>query len=439
MTVMIGQGTTLVAGITPMTLQVQAGDPDAQQTQLKLVSGNSAISVDASKLGGSLAASFEFRDEHLTQTRTEIDRLAMVISSTLNDSQADGLDLNGLQGANIFTDINSIQLQQSRVMVPSSNIGTTQPQVIINDVSLLPTDEFEVRFEGGNFTLYNLTTGDTENLGGQGASVPASAPAGTHTSKYGFSFIETGGSLQAGDKFTIIPTKNSAAVMEVTLTDGNAIAASSAVDITPSDNNVSAGSIDIVDMFDPVNAQAAMPMRIDIFEDAFGVFTYTITDNSNTTSAPISYTPPSQVIDLPPLPSTATFQVEISGKPSGTGPNAPEQFFIGDAFGVGNGNHAVAMAKTQEVGVTNGGKETFSKSLAVSTSVVGAKASNAELSADTAQALFTQAYNRNQSTSGVNLDEEAANLLKFQQAYQAASQIISTANTIFDTILAAVR
>ena len=97
------------------------------------------------------------------------------------------------------------------------------------------------------------------------------------------------------------------------------------------------------------------------------------------------------------------------------------------------------MAKTQEKGVTDGGEETFSQSLATSTAVVGAKASNASLVADTAQALYTQAYNRNQATSGVNLDEEAANLLKFQQAYQAASQIISTANTIFDTILAAVR
>ncbi|MDX2369217.1 MAG: flagellar basal body rod C-terminal domain-containing protein, partial [Colwellia sp.] len=101
--------------------------------------------------------------------------------------------------------------------------------------------------------------------------------------------------------------------------------------------------------------------------------------------------------------------------------------------------NAVAMAKTQEQGVTNGNKETFNQSLGISTSKAGSKASNAELVADTAQALFTQAFNRNQATSGVNLDEEAANLLKFQQAYQAASQIISTANTLFDTILAAVR
>ena len=436
MTVMIGQGTTLVAGITPMTLQVNAGDPDAQKTELRLVSGGSSVALKGSTLGGSLAANFEFRDEHLSQTRTEIDRLAMAISSTLNDSQASGLDLNELQGANIFTDINTTQLQQGRVSAHSGNSGNTQAQITITDVSKLTTDEYEIRFDGTNFMLNNLTSGTSENLG------PPGVPSGTHTPSpdLGFSFVETStGALQVGDTFTINPTKNSAALMQTTLTDGNAIAASTAVDITPSDNNVSAGAIDIVDMFDPENAQAAMPMRIDVSEDALGAFTYTITDNTNTTSAPISYTPPSQVINLPPSPSTAAFQVEISGTPSGSGPNAPEQFFIGDAFGVGNGNHAVAMAKTQEVGVTNGGKETFSKSLAVSTSVVGSKASNANLTADTAQALFTQAYNRNQATSGVNLDEEAANLLKYQQAYQAASQIISTANTLFDTILSAVR
>ncbi|PCI56634.1 MAG: flagellar hook-associated protein FlgK [Gammaproteobacteria bacterium] len=436
MTIMVGQGITLVAGITPLTIAVQAGDPDALQTELRLVGPNGSVGIDGSKLGGSLGASIEFRDEHLSQTRAEIDRLAMAISSTLNDSQASGLDLNGVQGANIFTDINSIQLQQGRVLAHSSNSNGTQAQVMINDVSKLTTDEFEVRFDGPNFTLVNLTSGVSSDLGLPGSGTPA----GTHTSSpdYGFSFVETG-TPALGDTFTIIPTKNSASLMQTTLTDGNAIAASSAVQITPSTHNISDGKIAIVDMFDPVNAQAAMPIRIDVLEDGSGNFSYTITDNTNTTSAPILYTPPSQLINLPASPLTATFQIEISGEPSGSGPNAPEQFFIGDAFGVGNGANAVTMAKTQEQGVTNGNKETFSQSLGISTAKVGSKASNAELTADTAQALFTQAFNRNQATSGVNLDEEAANLLRFQQAYQAASQIISTANTIFDTILAAVR
>ena len=439
MTVMIGQGTTLVAGITPMTLRVTAGDPDAQKTQLSLVSNNSSVAIKASTLGGSLGASFEFRDEHLTQTRTEIDRLAMAISFTLNDSQASGLDLNGLQGANIFTDINSTELQQGRVLVPASNTGTTQAQVTINDVSLLPTDEFEVRFDGTDFTLYNLTSGASENLGAPGAGVPA----GTHTPTspdYGFSFVETGVPV-AGDTFTIIPTKDSAALMKTTLTDGNAIAASTAIAVTPSSNNVSEGKVEITNVINPVAAQG-YNVTVDVYESAPGTFSYRVYDTATPPPAPTiaagTYAPGASVlIDIPA--GTPDFQIEISGDLVGSGTNARETFTLGDAFGVGNGNNAVVMAKTQEVGVTNGGRETFSKSLAVSTAVVGAKASNADLTADTAQALFTQAYNRNQATSGVNLDEEAANLMKFQQAYQAASQIISTANTLFDTILAAVR
>tara|TARA_R110001592_G_scaffold62911_2_gene192595 strand:+ start:418 stop:2412 length:1995 start_codon:yes stop_codon:yes gene_type:complete len=439
MTVMVGQGTTLVAGITPLTLQVKAGDPDAKKTQLSLVSSNSSVALNGTTLGGSLAASFEFRDQHLNQTRTEIDRLAMAVSSTLNDSQASGLDLNGLQGANIFTDINATQLQQGRVLAPASNAGTTQAQVTINDVSLLPTDEFEVRFNGTDFTLVNLTTGGSENLGAPGAG----APAGTHTPSspdYGFSFVETGVPV-AGDTFTIVPTKNSAGLMKATLTDGNAIAASTAIAVTPSSNNVSDGKIEITNVINPVAARA-YDVTVDVYESAPGTFSYRVYDTSSPPPLPTiaagSYAAgASAVIDIPA--GTPDFQIEITGDLVGSGTNARETFTLGDAFGVGNSNNAVAMAKTQEVGVTNGGKETFSESIAVSTSVVGGKASNADLVADTAQALYTQAYNRNQATSGVNLDEEAANLLKFQQAYQAASQIISTANTIFDTILAAVR
>jgi flagellar hook-associated protein 1 FlgK len=439
MTIMIGQGTTLVAGVTPMTLQVNAGNPDPKKTQLSLVSGKSSVALNSSTLGGSLAASVEFRDQHLTQTRAEIDRLAMAISSTLNDNQANGLDLNGLQGANIFTDINSTQLQEGRVQEHSSNTGTTQAKVAINDVSLLPTDEFEVRFDGTDFTLHNLTSGGSENLGPAGSGTPA----GTHTPTspdYGFSFIETGTPV-AGDTFSVIPTKNSAALMKATLTDSNAIAASGAISVTASTNNVSDGKIEITEMHNPVAARA-YDVTVDVYESAPGTFSYRVYNTATPPPAPSiaagTYASGgSALIDIPAV--NPDFQIEINGDLVGSGANARETFTIGDAFGVGNSQNAVVMAKTQEVGVTNGGKETFNQSLATSTSIVGSKASNAELSADTAQALYTQAYNRNQATSGVNLDEEAANLLKYQQAYQAASQIISTANTIFDTILAAVR
>lgn len=431
MTVMVGQGTTLVAGITPLSVTVVSGDPDPLQSELKLVGPNSTVAMQGSSLGGALAAKFDFRDNDLQQLRSEVNRLAAGIASTLNDAQSNGLNLSQSQGGNLFTDLNTTQLQQGRVLASADNSGNLQARVNISDISQIPTDEFEIRFDGANYQMTNLTDNSTVTLG-----TPGSGPFAT---AHGFEFIEDSGTPSTNDTFLIRPTENSAALMDVTLSDGSGFATSSAVGITPSDNNISSGKVELVNMLDPVGARAAMPMRIDILENPVGTFNYTFTDSSNVTSAPIPYSPTAQTIDLPPSPATALFQVEISGMPSGSALHAPEQFFIDDAYGLGNATNATAMALTQEQSVLNGGKETFSQSIAISASDVGSKASSAALNADTSQALFTQAFNRNQATSGVNLDEEAANLLKYQQAYQAASQIISTANTIFDTLLAAAR
>ena len=430
MTVMIGNGSTLVAGTTALSVAISAGDPDPLQTQISLVGTNSSAALNPASLGGSLTAKFEFRDEHLKQTRSEVNRLAMAISEKLNSIQQQGLDLNQQQGANLFTDINSSLLQDSRVLTSNSNNGTLTAQVEIVDIALIPTDEFEITYDGSDYVMTNLNNGSTETL-------TFTAP-NTYSTNQGFNFISTGGVIATDDSFIIRPSENSAALMEMVLTDGKGLAASSAVQITPSSNNVSAGTIEISQVYDPVNARVDMDMSVEILENPPGTYTYTVTDNLGTTSAPQSYTPPSQMIDLP-LTGTSTFQVEIKGMPAGLAPNAPEAFNFTDAFGVGNGTNALALALSQEQNILNGNSETFTQSLSITTSVVGSKASSATLIADTAEALRTQAYNRNQSTSGVNLDEEAANLIKFQQAYQASSQIISVANTIFDTLLAAAR
>jgi flagellar hook-associated protein 1 FlgK len=448
MSVMLGQGTTLVAGITSLTIEVEAGDPDPLKTSLRLIGPNSSVAIDGGKLGGTVGAIFEFREQHLSQTRSEIDRLAMAISSTLNDNQASGLDLNGQQGINIFTDINTTTLQQGRIAAPSSNTGNLIAQINVTDVALLPTEQFEVRLSAGEFIMTNLTDGSSINLGAPGG------PGTAHSTPFGFDFVENTGAASPDDSFIITPAKNSAALMDVTITNASAIAASSAIAVTPSSNNISDGAINITAVNDPQAARnystiTNSGLTVDVFESPppavpgatfeFRVYNAATPPPATPITTGTYAAGSTAVIDLPPSPAAPAFQLEISGQLTGAGTNARETFTINDAFGVGNGSNALAMAKTQEQGVTNGNSESFSQSLSISTSKVGSSASNAELVADTAQALYNQAFNRNQATSGVNLDEEAANLLKFQQAYQAASQIISTANTIFDTILSAVR
>jgi flagellar hook-associated protein 1 FlgK len=440
MTVMIGNGATLVAGITALTVGVKAGDPDPLKTELQLIGPNSNIALNGARLGGSLAAKFEYRDEHLPKARNEVNRLAMAVSQTLNQAQSEGLDLNGQQGRNIFTDINSATLENSRVLAPSSNAGNLQASVTITDVSLVPTDEFDITYDGADYIMTNKVDGSTTNLGAPGA--------GTYATPFGFEFNEVAGAPVTDDSFTIRPTENSAALINVTLTDGKGIAASSAVEALPSDNNVSDGSVNIINVTDPVTARAFTngtnaSLTVDVYESAPGTFDYRVYDAANPPPAPTLATGSfaagsSAVVDMPPLPAAAAFQIEIGGLPTGQGALAREEFTISDVFGTGNGSNASKIALTQEQQIIEGGSQSFSQSLAITTSDIGSKASSAELVANTAEALFTQAYNRNQSTSGVNLDEEAANMIKFQQAYQASSRIISVANTIFDTLLAAV-
>ncbi len=428
LTVMIGNGTTLVSGKTAMAVEVKSGDPDPNQTSLELVSGSTRLVLDQTKVGGELGAKYQYRDENLKQARADIDRIATAISYTFNDLQAEGLDLNGQQGTDIFTDVNSTTLVQGRMQEFADNTGSLVGEIHITDLTQLSSDEFEIEYDGANYQLLNLNTGSTTTLGAAGA--------GPFATTFGFEFVEGAGAPTAGDKFLVRPGENSASLMAQVLTNGEGIAASSAIEVTASDDNVSAGNVQITNVTDPITAQANAPLRVEVLESPAGTYTYNIyNDNTNALLQTGAHTPPQTVV----AGFAGAFDIEINGDLSGLAPNAPETFIINDAFGLGNGSNAFVMADTKEQGVINNGRETFNQNLAISTAKVGTDAKSAELVADTADALYTQSYNRNQEVKGVNLDEEAANLLKFQQAYQASSRIVSVASEIFDTLLAAAR
>lgn len=185
LTVMIGNGTTLVSGQTAMAVEVKSGDPDPNQTSLELVSGSTRLVLDKTKVGGELGAKFQYRDENLKQARADIDRIATAISYTFNDLQAQGLDLNGQQGTDIFTDVNSTTLVQGRMQEFADNTGSLVGEIHITDLTQLSSDEFEIEYDGANYQLLNLNTGSTTTLGAPGAGPFATA--------FGFEFVEGAG------------------------------------------------------------------------------------------------------------------------------------------------------------------------------------------------------------------------------------------------------
>ncbi len=110
----------------------------------------------------------------------------------------------------------------------------------------------------------------------------------------------------------------------------------------------------------------------------------------------------------------------------------------GATAGVANNENALAMAQLQSDKTMSGGTLSFAESYNRAVSTVATRTMQAEVGKQTQEGLLNQVQLRFDSVSGVNLDEEAANLIKFQQSYQAASQIISVSNTVFNALINAV-
>ncbi len=118
---------------------------------------------------------------------------------------------------------------------------------------------------------------------------------------------------------------------------------------------------------------------------------------------------------------------------------APDPADPDDTTGEGDNRNALKLADLQKALTLAGGTASLSDAYGQLVTRIGTRTQAARSDADTQAALFNQAQQRRDSVSGVNLDEEAAALLKYQQAYQAAAQVIATANQMFQTLLDATR
>ncbi len=158
---------------------------------------------------------------------------------------------------------------------------------------------------------------------------------------------------------------------------------------------------------------------------------YTVTDGTNSTT--IAYDPVSDSGKTVSLSAPfVALTVTLSGVPEDT-----DQFTIGNSTAVGDNRNALALANLQTQKVLASGTQSLADAYNILVSDVATRTNRADINRQTQQGLLEQVQARFDSVSGVNLDEEAANLIRYQQAYQAASQIITVSNTVFNTLLAA--
>ena len=418
--VMFGNSVMLVSGEVAMQLDTQTGNPYPTEPDLTYTLGGSVLKLDGTKLGGQLGALFDFRENTLLPASQQLGKMALGVSNAFNSQQAKGLDLTGNVGQNIFTDINDPTYASSRVAAFTQNTGSANLSVALTDVGALSGNSYRLNYDGTNYQLTNLQTGEQSALTLNGSQLQGAN---------GFVVNIDSGTMAAGDRFEIRPTGNAAGLINVEMTDPKGIAAAGA--FTAAASNSGDTQISLVS----IDNRAAANFPVDGSELTYTIDssvvppTYQAADSTGTVISTGTAT-----AGTPPQISDNGFTFELNTLSGGT-----DSFTFDLSGAAGDNSNVIAMAKFSDSKLMNNGTSTLDDIYQQAKLEIGSQTKASEVRMNSAQSIFDQATTRVESESGVNLDEEASNLLKFQQAYQASARVMTTANTIFDTLFNAVR
>lgn len=403
--VYIGNGQPLVVGTTAATLTTTPNAYDPSRNDLLLESANGSANVTSSMSGGTLGGMLDFRSQVLDPAQSTLGLISIGIANAVNQQQSVGVDLNGNPGQPMFA-VGGAQVQTN-----ANNAGSATLAVTRSSVAGLTGSNYVLQDTAGGWTLSNATTGSNVPLTGAGtAASPFQAD--------GLSIVVSG-TATAGDKFLIQPTAGATAGLNVLLTDPAQIAAASPITASVGSTNTGTATIAGGTVVDPANAQLKTPATIQFLTAT----TYSINGTGSYT-----YTSGQPI-------AANGWQVTVTGSPA-TG----DKFTVGyTTANTGDNSNALKLAAVLDQPTLNGGKDSVNATLNGFIGNLGTVTKQAQNDSAAQQAVNTSATQSLSNVSGVNLDEEAANMLQFQQAYQAAAQLIGVASTLFNSMLQAVR
>lgn len=415
----IGSGQSLVTGTTAFSLALQNDPNDPTQKNVAYAIGGAYIPIPSASLqnGGALGGLLAFRNNSLNSAQNALGRVALGLAQTVNNQNRLGQDLNGVLGGNFF----SIASTSPTIFNNSNNTGSASlTSTLSGNAGALTTSNYQVAYNGTNYSITDSATNTT-------ASGLTSAQLITQLGNAGVT-LAIAGAPNAGDQWLILPTRYGARDISVGITDPNKIAAAAPIRAAATTTNTGAASIDLGSVNPPLNANVQNQVRITFT----GATTFNVSDVTlgSTLATGVSYTSGSAI-------SYNGWTVHISGTPA-----SGDTFSVAaNTGGIGDNRNAVALAALQTnnslANNTAGAPTTtYQGAYAQLVSSVGNTTQQMQVNSTAQQTLLDNATQTQQQLSGVNLDEEAANLLRFQQAYQAAAKMIQIGSTLFDTILA---
>jgi flagellar hook-associated protein 1 FlgK len=409
--VLIGNGQPLVLGVNSFELSLVPNEFDGSRLELGYQSGNQLQIISSKIAGGAVAGLLAFRSEALDSARRAVGQLALGLTESFNAQHVQGLDLNGELGTAFFASLSPV------ATASGNNSGTAAVTLTFADASAVEARDYLLRYNGSAWELFDSSTGAPVALTGSGTGADPFLAAGLE--------FTVSGAAAAGDRFLLRPVAQATNGMDMLISDPAKIAAAGPLLSGVSLQNISSAAISAVTVADSTDPNLLQDAQI-VFDDAT---TYRILDGGGTDlTGPLAYTDGADI-------SFNGWTVRVSGAPAGG-----DRFTVG-ATGAGSGDNsnALALSELPGNGFFGNGQVSLTDVGASMIANVGSTAARASADLAVQSALRQQAELDVESVSGVNLEEEAVNMLRYQEAYLAASKIITVANDLFQSLLNAVR
>lgn len=425
-TVSIGTGQPLVVGTKSYQLAATPSPTDVSRLEIGIVTGSKIVPLAANAIGGGeLGGLMEFRAGALDRAQNSLGRIAIGLAATFNAQHKLGLDSSGQPGQDFFVQAQPLVTQHQN----NNPTSTTALTATISDPSKLTQSDYKVNYDGSNFKVTRLSDNKVTTISPYPQVVPQTID--------GVDFSLNGAAAQ-GDSFLVRPTIRGADQFAVALTDRAKIAAAGPVTTNNPVGNIGSAKISegsVTSAFMTGGTAADLPVTLTFDNTTTTLSGFPAGRAVTATIGGVTTTYPAGTPAIPYAPdakySFGGLDVSFTGTPGNL-----DTFRIGNnTTGVGDNRNMRALGALQTTNVLDGGTATFQSAYAEMVNFVGNKTREVQVNGQAGVARLASAVASQQSVSGVNMDEEAANLIKYQQAYQAAGKVMQIAGTLFETLL----
>lgn len=435
--IFVGNGQPLVVGGDAYQLSSDPAVSGVSRNNLVLTYGSAQFDVTTQLSGGRLGGLLKVREELIDPIFNELGRIAMVLSDTFNTQHQLGMDLNNQIGGLFFGDLNQPAFEAARASADLGNTGSTTLSVTIDDASILKAANYELLYDGntGNYSLRNTTTNTLVDT----FANPGAGNSYTFLTE-GFTINFSGGAPASSDRFLVTPTRMGASNMSLEIDSVDQVAAALPVRTQLPSTNTGGGFLERVVVTDTTTADfstttfALTPPYTVVFTSPT---TYDVIDSGTAAVVVggVAFTPNQSngLLEQAGLYPASGYDVVFNGVPA-TGDQIQIQYNNG---GVGDNRNALLLSGLRTAKTIGNGTASYQSAYGQLVSGVGTRTRDAQIGSEASQSILRQIEAQRESIAGVNLDEEAADLIRFQQSYQASARVIQVSSELFDSILSA--